>query len=132
MFGDGPVPVEQDMSVKDDDSGFRDVARLLLRSWPYIRPQLLGRWWIPGDGLQDQVADNIAGSGYQFKYAPFLVFAIALAGPWLNFVPQSMQWPYNLLYVPAITMAFSMSVMAFAAVGFNFGEPSACCCPVSQ
>ena len=67
MFGDGPVPVEQDMSVKDDDSGFLDVARLLLRSWPYIRPQLLGRWWIPGDGLQDQVADNIAGSGYQFN-----------------------------------------------------------------
>ena len=31
MFGDGPVPVEQDMSVKDDDSGFLDVARLLLR-----------------------------------------------------------------------------------------------------
>ena len=120
MFGDGPVPVEQDMSVKDDDSGFRDVARLLLRSWPYIRPQLLGRWWIPGDSLQDQVADNIAGSGYQFKYAPFLVFAIALAGPWLNFVPQSMQWPYNLLYVPAITMAFSMSVMAFAAGRFKF------------
>jgi len=28
MFGDGPVPVGQDMSVKDDDSGFLDVARL--------------------------------------------------------------------------------------------------------
>ncbi len=64
MFGDGPVPVEQDMSVKDDDSGFRDVARLLLRSWPYLRPLLLGRWCLPGYGVLDQVADNIAGSGY--------------------------------------------------------------------
>ncbi|GIS70219.1 MAG: hypothetical protein CM1200mP9_10400 [Gammaproteobacteria bacterium] len=42
MFGDGPVPVERDMSLNEDESGFLDVARLLLRSWPYIRPQLLG------------------------------------------------------------------------------------------
>ncbi|GIS70218.1 MAG: hypothetical protein CM1200mP9_10390 [Gammaproteobacteria bacterium] len=41
-------------------------------------------------------------------------------GPWLDFVPQTMQWPYNLLYIPAIAMTFSMALMAFATGRVQF------------
>ena len=114
MFGDGPIPVERDRSVDEDDSGFLDVLLLLLRSWPYIRPQLLGRWYQPGKGYEDRVADNVAGGGYSFAYAPVLVFAIAVAGPLLGYVPASLEWPWYLLYGPVFVMVACISVMAFS------------------
>ena len=113
MFGDGPVPADRDLSVEDDQSGFLDVMRLLLRSWPFVRPQLLGRWWIPRIGVEPDVADNVAGSGYQFNYAPFLVAIIAFIGPWLGLLPASFDWQY-LLYVPVAGMVLSTSLMAFS------------------
>ena len=115
MFGDGYIPPERDRSVDDDDSGFLEVLRLLLRSWPYIRPQVLGRWWIKGKGYSDGVADLVGGDGYSFGYAPFLVAFIAVAGPLFGLVPSSLEWPYNLLYVPVTTMALSMAFLAFAS-----------------
>ena len=114
MFGDGPIPAERDRSVDEDDSGFLDVLLLLLRSWPYIRPQLLGRWYQPGKGYEDRVADNVAGGGYSFAYAPVLVFAIAVAGPLLGYVPASLEWPWYLLYGPVFVMVACISVMAFS------------------
>ncbi len=114
MFGDGYIPPERDRRVEDDDSGFVDVMLLLLRSWPYIKPQFLGRWWIPGRGTEDRVADSIAAGGYSFAYAPFLVAAIAVAGPLFGIVPASLDWPMYLLYVPIAVMLVCMYWIAFA------------------
>jgi ATP-binding cassette, subfamily B, bacterial len=115
MFGDGHVPEERDRSVEEDDSGFMDVLRLLLRSWPYIRLQFLGRWWIPGQGVEDRVANTVVGGGYSFNYAPFLVAFIALLGPLLGIVPVQPFWPNWLLYAPIAFMVAGMCAMAFAA-----------------
>ncbi len=112
MFGDGYIPPEQDRGVEEDDSGLADVMRLLLRSWPYIRPQFLGRWWIPGQGIVDQVADSVPGDGYHFRYAPFLLAAIALAGPLFGIVPPTLKWPMNILYVPVAAMVVCLYFMA--------------------
>ena len=107
MFGDGPIPPERDRRVEDDDKSFREVLLLFLRSWPYIRPQFLGRWLIPGEGVEQRVAET--GSGYQLTYAPFLVAAIALVGPLLGVVPATMAWPMNLLYLPIVALVLSAS-----------------------
>ena len=114
MFGDGPIPESRDRSVEQDDSGFVDVLLLLMRSWPYIRPQLLGHWYLPGSGVEARVADNVAGGGYSFAYAPLLVLAIALAGPLLGYVPATLEWPWYLLYVPVFGMTVCISVMALS------------------
>ena len=45
FMGDGHIPTERDRTVADDDAGLSVVIKLLLRAWPYIRPQLLGRWF---------------------------------------------------------------------------------------
>ncbi len=114
MFNEGVIPPERDRTLASDDSGFLDVMRLLLRSWPYIRPQLLGHWWYPGPGggVQPEVADMVSGQGYRFGYAPFLVAAVAALGPLSGWMPGSFAWPMGLLYVPVIATVASMFLMA--------------------
>ena len=117
MFGDGDIPPERDRQVEDDDTTFSQVMYLFLRSWPYIRLQFLGRWWIPGKGLENRTADLVSSEGYGFGYAPLLVAAVAAAGPMFGFVPPTFEWPLYLMYVPAITITASMFGMAFFRPG---------------
>lgn len=119
-FRYGYIPPEKDLDVKDDSSGFRDVLRLFLRSWPYIRPQLLGNWFRPKLGTENRVADTIASEGFHFYYAPFLLLLLAIAGPFLGIVEASYKWPYALLYVPAGTLCAGMFGMAFGKKDIQF------------
>ena len=114
MFREGAIPPERDRSLASDDSGFLDVMRLLLRSWPYIRPQLLGHWWYPGPngGVSAEVADMVSDQGYKFAYAPFLVAAVAILGPLSGWLPSTFEWPMGLLYVPVAATVVSMFLMA--------------------
>jgi ABC-type multidrug transport system fused ATPase/permease subunit len=77
----------------------------LLRTWPYIRPQIFGRWWVPGEGIEDRVAEGVAGRGYGFGYMPPLVTAVAIGGPVLGYVPASLAYPLNILYAVILAMA---------------------------
>ena len=114
MFSGGHIPPERNRAVEDDDSGFIEVLKLLvLRSWPYVRPQLLGRWFIPGRGTENRVAENMAGHGYHLGYAPFLVAAIAIGGPLLGYVPAHLDYPMVLLHVPVIAMVLGITGLAF-------------------
>ncbi len=113
LFREGEIPPERDRSVSEDDSGFKDVVLLLFRSWPYIRPQFLGRWWYPKRGVDQQVADLVSGDGYQFEYAPFLVALAVAVGPLSGWMPATLEWPMNLLYVPVVAMTVSMFAMAY-------------------
>ncbi len=113
MFGDGPIPPERDRRVEDDDKSFREVLLLFLRSWPYIRPQFLGRWLIPSEGVEQRVAETVSG-GYQVTYAPFLVATVALLGPFLGVVPATLAWPMNLLYPPIVVLVLSTFALAFS------------------
>ena len=114
IMGPGELPPDKMKSVSDDDSGFIAVIKLFLRSWPYIRPQLLGRWYVPGEGIEDQVADTVAGSGYRFGYAPILVAVVAIAGPLIGIVPRSLDSPYYYLYVPIVVLCLSMALMTYS------------------
>ena len=113
MFRNAPVPTERYQHLTHDTSGFVDVLKLLLRSWPYIRPQVLGRWWVPGQGVENRVADLVSGQGYQFGYAPFLVAAVAVLGPLMGWVPADFGWPMNLLYVPVLALVVCTYLMAW-------------------
>ncbi|MCY3885891.1 MAG: ABC transporter ATP-binding protein [Gammaproteobacteria bacterium] len=115
IFGPGELPPEKMAKVSDDESGFIDVLKLFLRSWPYIRPQLLGRWFTPGEGLAEEVADNVAGAGYRFGYAPFLVMIVAIIGPLTGWVEPSLGWPMILLYIPVAALCIAMFVMTYSS-----------------
>ena len=117
MFGPGRIPPERDRRVEDDDSGLRHVLYLFFRSWPYIRRYFLGRWWVPGRGIGDETAEMLSSEGYGFGYAPFLVCAVALAGPMTGYVPASLEWPWILMYVPVASISLCMFGLAFCKPG---------------
>lgn len=100
FYGEGgPIPAHRDLSAKDDASGFLAVVQLLMRSWPYILPQILGRWWMPGVGTEGRMAELINGRGYSFVYMPPLVTLLAVIGPYYGFVPTSLEYPFNVFYI---------------------------------
>ena len=113
-FRQGYLPPERLKDAEDDDSGFIHVLTLFLRSWPYIRPMFLGRWWYPSQGIDAETADTLTDDKYRFDYAPFLVTLIAGLGllhPDLNLTPI---WPNALLFVPIAVMIGGMTVMVVA------------------
>ena len=61
-----PIPSERDLRLADDRGGIKAVLLLLLRAWPHIRPQIYGRWWVPGQGTEERLAEAVAGRGYGF------------------------------------------------------------------
>ena len=87
-FGDGHIPPERDRSVADDDTRFGAVVTLLLRAWPYLKPQVFGRWYVPGEGVRVHRAETVGGRGYGLSYAPVLVTVLALLWPVLGRVPE--------------------------------------------
>jgi ABC-type multidrug transport system fused ATPase/permease subunit len=99
FYGEGdPIPVHRDLSAKDDTSGFRAVLQLLVRCWPYLAPQIFGRWWIPGAGIEQRMAELINGRGFSFVYMPPLVTLLAVCGPYFGLVPSGLEYPLNLFY----------------------------------
>ena len=86
-----------------------------MRAWPYIRPQVYGRWWVPGQGIEDRLAEAVAGRGYGFGYIPPLVTAVAIGGPYLGFVPATLAYPFNLLYAGILAMTLCAWPVAFSS-----------------
>ena len=114
-FGAGdPIPSGRDLREADDRGSIQAVLYLLLRAWPYIRPQVYGRWWVPGEGVEDRMAEAVAGRGYGFAYMPPLVAAVAIGGPYLGYVPTTLEYPFNLLYAPILAMALCAWPVALA------------------
>ena len=99
FYGEGdPIPESRDLSWRDDNNGFAAVVQLLIRCWPYILPQILGRWWVPGVGTESRMAELISGRGYSFAYMPPLVTVLAVLPAYYGFVPTSLEYPFNLFY----------------------------------
>ena len=115
VFGAGdPIPAGRDLREADDRGTIKAVLYLLLRAWPYIRPQVYGRWWSPRQGMELRMAEAVAGRGYGFAYMPPLVVAVAIGGPYLGYVPATLEYPFNLLYVPILGMALCAWPVALA------------------
>ena len=132
IYARGTIPADKNLSVQDDSSGFLDVLRLFLRSWPYIRPQLLGRWFVHGKGIENRIADTFVAEGYTFAYAPILFIVVALAGPMLGLVPGLEKWTNVLFYLSIVVTGLAFLIMCFgardifmySAIGVIFGNIS--------
>ena len=99
FYGEGDaIPANRDLSAEDDASGFLAVIHLFMRSWPYIAPQVLGRWWLPGQGSEDRVAELLGGRGFSFAYMPFVVTLLAILVPYTGLITLNEGYPFNLLH----------------------------------
>ena len=93
---EGRIAADRDLSVGDDEGGLWMVLSLLLRSWPYIKPQLLGEWKTFG-GHNDAT--------YTYGYLPILITAIAVFGVYALDVTPSVSEGVFYLYALYACMA---------------------------
>ena len=98
FMGDGPIPPDRDRAPSEDTASFLVVLRLFFRAWPYIKPQVFGRWYTSGEGLAKDFAEDLGGSGYNFSYAAVLATAAAIIPLAMGGLPLSTELPLVLLY----------------------------------
>ncbi len=116
FLGDDPTVGQPEIPTEEDKTDFWVILKLFLRAWPYIRPHIFGRWFVPGQGTQENVAEGVGGGGYGFGYAPILVTLTAIAGPFVVGLDTSnTQFPLNLLYLSIAGMVVCSWPVAFAA-----------------
>lgn len=114
FYGEGDaIPANRDLSAEDDASGFLAVIHLFMRSWPYIAPQVLGRWWLPGQGSEDRVAELLGGRGFSFAYMPFVVTLLAIVVPYTGLITLNEGYPFNLLHTLVAIIVFSAWPLPF-------------------
>ncbi len=114
FYGEGDaIPANRDLSAEDDASGFLAVIHLFMRSWPYIAPQVLGRWWLPGQGSEDRVAELHGGRGFSFAYMPFVVTLLAIVVPYTGLITLNEGYPFNLLHTLVAIIVFSAWPLPF-------------------
>ena len=116
FISDGEIPEDKNKTLEEDKHGLREVIFLLFRSWPFVRPYFLGRWYTLKGGSSDVVADPLAGDGYGLIYAPILATLIAIIGPLSGLVPIEFGSIESILYIFVASMVFSMWLLALGSL----------------
>ena len=44
LWGEAPLPPDRTRADDADGRGFTDVVRILLRTWPWLKPMVVGTW----------------------------------------------------------------------------------------
>lgn len=114
FIGNGAIPPELDRDVSEDKHTFSAILRLFLRSWPFIRLQLLGRWYTREAGTSEHIADNVAGDGYSYLYAPILLTIVVVIGPWVGWVEPTMAYPFPFLWGTTSAIVVSIWMLSFS------------------
>ena len=109
---DGEIPEEKNKTVDEDIHGLREVIILLFRSWPFVRPYFLGRWYTRSKGTSQEVADPLSGEGYGLIYAPVLATAITILGPSFGLIDIEFGTAESILYLFVASMVLSMWLLA--------------------
>ena len=97
FISNGTIPEERNRDVSQDGHTFSAILKLFMRSWPFIRMQLLGRWYYPERGTSPDIADSVAGDGYTYFYAPILTTLVAIGVPSAGFLDVSWEYPMPFL-----------------------------------
>ena len=108
LWGEAPLPGDRYRADDADGRGFTDVVRIMLRTWPWLKPMVVGTWReralpIATNGAKD--------SDWSFGYGPVLVTLLALVGPFAGWLPIGVNWQYDLLVAAMVVMAVASWVV---------------------
>ena len=111
LWGEAPLPPDRHRADDADGRGFTDVVRILLRTWPWLKPMVLGTWResalpISTNGTQD--------SDWHFGYASVLVTVLAFLAWFAGWLPVGVNWQYDLLVGAVAVMAISSWIVTGA------------------
>ena len=104
LWGEAPLPPDRHRPDDADGRGFTDVVRILLRTWPWLKPMVIGTW---RERALPVSANGTRDSDWRFSYAAVLVTLLALSGPFAGWLPVGVNWQYDLLLCGIATMAIS-------------------------
>lgn len=101
-WGDADLPADRDRSADSDDRGLSDVVKILIRTWPFLLPQVLGNW--RQYTLFRSSALSSSDSDWSYGYVPPLVTLLALFGPLSGLTPVGVSWQLDLLLAATASM----------------------------
>lgn len=102
FWGEGDTPPEPP-SKAPEEQGFVAVFRIFVRTWPYLWPQIVGRWReLPrGKAVDGEAA---ADGAWSFRHVPPLVTVLTALGPLLWLAPLGTDWRHDLLLAGTVLM----------------------------
>ena len=111
VWGQAPIPTERDHAAAVDGRGFTDVARIFLRTWPWLRPMVLGRW---REYAATMSRNGHGDTPWRCNHAPVLVTFTAAAGPLAGWLPLGVDWQRDLLVAATALMTISSWIALWA------------------
>lgn len=127
--GAGDIPPDHDKGREADKRSFRDVMKIFIRTWPFLKPSVIGYWRelsrvravktdaktdasapSAGDGAPE--AGAASDAGWSFRHVPPLVTVLAVMGPLTGWLPIGTDWTLDLL----VAATALMSVLTWALI----------------
>ena len=134
FWGEADTPPESQPGKAPEEQGFVAVLRIFVRTWPYLWPQIVGRWRelprrVAAGGSApaadesgkasaassdaDAPADASADGAWSFRHVPPLVTVLTALGPLLWLAPPGTDWRHDLLLAGTVLMTVLVWLLLF-------------------
>ena len=121
FWGEGDAPPESRPDKAPEEQGLVAVFRIFIRTWPYLWPQIVGRWReLPrgkdADGENGKVGEaaaEAAAETWSFRHVPPLVTVLTALGPLLWLAPPGTEWRHDLLLAGTVLMTALVWALLF-------------------
>lgn len=112
FWGEADTPPEPQPSKAPEEQGFVAVLRIFVRTWPYLWPQIVGRWReLPRNKAAG--GDAAADGAWSFRHVPPVVTVLAALGPLLWLQPPGTDWRHDLLLAGTLLMTALVWALLF-------------------
>ena len=112
FWGEGDTPPDSQPSKAPEEQGFVAVFRIFVRTWPYLWPQIVGRWRELPRG-KAAGGDAAADGAWSFRHVPPLVTVLTALGPLLWLAPPGTDWRHDLLLAGTVLMTVLVWALLF-------------------
>ena len=127
FLGKGPAQGDQKES-QAAAQGFVAIAMIFARTWPFLKPYILGYWRelsfmragveasvMSGDGHSADQKKPQTAEQWSFKHIPPLATITAALGPLTEVLPLNENWLYDVLIIATFSMALLCWGLLFAS-----------------
>lgn len=112
FWGEADTPPESPPGKAPEEQGFVAVLRIFVRTWPYLWPQIVGRWReLPRSRAAE--GDAEADGAWSFRHVPPLVTVLTALGPLLWLEPPGSDWRHDLLLAGTVLMTALVWALLF-------------------
>ena len=101
-FGDAALPEDRARTADHDNHQFSQVLKIFVRTWPYLKPRVVGYWRYFRAGMSGDTVTS--EDGWSFRYVGALTTLLALLCPFLGLTPWGVNWQLDLLLAATALM----------------------------